>query len=175
MTNLYRLYQLIQSLTKSEKRSFRLFVSAYNKNKSQGNFKLFDILDKEKTYDNKALREKLSSFKWVEDQISYLYGLILKSLSVFHTGKSVSAEIREILTQVDVLKKKGLHEHAEKLIHSAKDKAYENELFNELLELIEWEKEKANFALFSLFCSKDLHSSQKLFTAYPCTSKAKAG
>jgi hypothetical protein len=54
------LFQLIQSLEKSEKRNFKLYIQRNTGNKDLKIIELFDAIDKLKKYDEAILLKKLS-------------------------------------------------------------------------------------------------------------------
>lgn len=122
-TNLLR---LIASMTKQEKRYFKLYAAFYNKDKGNVCLQVFDIIDKEKPQSDQELqaivhkkpyKARLSVIK------NQLAELLLDSLAAFHAAKQSSFQIRRLLTHAEVLKNKGLYEYSEKLITRAEKKA----------------------------------------------------
>ena len=59
------LLELIQSLTKAEKRHFKLFSSRLQRQEGTQFIKLFDILEKLKEIDDDAIRKKLGGIAGV--------------------------------------------------------------------------------------------------------------
>ena len=134
------LYKLITSLTKSEKRYFKLFASM------QGNGKkyllLFDAVDKQEEYNEPKLKEEFKGEKFIRQFAvakSYLYNLILKSLRLYHSGTSVSMQLRELLTNVELLNDKGLVDQATKMLEKALGIATRHERFTYLIEASGWQ------------------------------------
>ncbi|MGQ0827282.1 MAG: hypothetical protein ACT4ON_02685 [Bacteroidota bacterium] len=131
------LFFLIKSLTKAEKRHFKIFGGFYSGDKKI--FSLFDAIDRQEEYDEvklcKMFGEGESQFPWAKNR---LHKLILKSTSSFHRGNTVDSEIKELLEHVDVLHKKALYKQSLKQIEKAKDLAlrYEKDtLMPEILRM----------------------------------------
>ena len=57
------LFQLIHSMHKAEKRNFKLYIKRNSSNQDLKVIQLFDALDRQNEYDEKALLKKLSSTK----------------------------------------------------------------------------------------------------------------
>ena len=91
MANKYssHLYELIKSLSKAEKRYFKVFVTRHTASDSQNNAQiLFDAIDKQKTYNEELLLEQLSKYVFVKKfsiAKARLYDTILKSLDAFYS------------------------------------------------------------------------------------------
>lgn len=136
------LFQLIKSLSMSEKRYFTLFTSKYNSNGKSNYIKLFDAISDQEVYDEKQLKKDLRDrimAKNLPVEKNYLSSLILQSLNVFHSHISIDSEIRNLIHQLEVLHGKGLNKHCRIILLKAKHLAIVNEKFALLLELIDWE------------------------------------
>lgn len=104
------LHTLIQALSKSEKRYFKLFVKNMG-GKTQTNYiKLFDAMAAQTVYEEAKIKKKFAQEKFVK-QLSvtkhYLFKLVLKSLVNFHSD-DVETEIYDGLKQVRILYDKQL-------------------------------------------------------------------
>ncbi len=134
------LFDLIHSLNQSEKRYFKLEAS---KQQGEKNYlKLFDAIDKQSNYDeDKLLRKfKTQAFsKQFSSAKNYLYNLILKSLSNYHSDKSVADKLQSEYVRISLLHIKGLHEQCYKLLKKVKKEAYRIENFGLLVNIIELE------------------------------------
>lgn len=133
------LYELIKSLTKGEKRNFKLLTQITSSNKKY--VKLFDIIDKQEVYDEKKVRARFKGDAFVKQlavQKNYLYNLILKSLS--HYYKKDDGELSTLVFQVKILIDKNLFQHARKLMRKATDRAKDQERFYEYLQLLEYQR-----------------------------------
>ena len=133
------LFVLIKSLSKSEKRYFRLQPMA-----EDGQHRLlFDAMEKLTEYDEEKLLKILKGTP-IADALSIaknrLYHTILKSLASFHHKATARAEVMRLLQSIEVLFNRGLHEQADKLVHSALKTARKNELSALQLELNEWKE-----------------------------------
>jgi len=136
------LFKLVKSLTKSEKRNFRMYVRRIQ---GEGNAKflqLFDLLDKQKSFDEDALRAGLNGTN--KSKFSnlkrHLYQHILTSLRLIQVRKSESIQIREWMDYAQILYGKGLYLQALKLLDRAKAIAKNMNLDILHLEIIEFEK-----------------------------------
>ncbi|SNR16475.1 hypothetical protein [Tenacibaculum jejuense] len=135
------LFALIQSLTKSEKRQFNLYIGRLEGNNQAKFFTLFKFLEKQKKYDEKAIinsgivsKQQLSNLK------AHLYKQILTSLRMNPSHKNLRVQIREQLDFATVLYQKGLYKQSLKLLDKAKTLAIENEEKNVAYEIVELEK-----------------------------------
>ena len=97
------LIQLIQSLTKAEKRSFRLFVNRDNNAEEKLFVRLFDFIDTSKTHDENVLLKKIPGIK--KSQLSNIKANLMKQvLSVLrHLNKQTYIDI-SIREQIDYAK-----------------------------------------------------------------------
>lgn len=137
------LFQLIKSLSSQEKRYFKLFASYYSRSSANNYTKLFDAIDKMDEYDETLLQEatRHESFARHLPTIKYqLTKLTLDSLAAFHRGKSVGAELRDLIAHIEILYRKGLYDHCGKVIARAKKKAQQFERFAYLIEILAWER-----------------------------------
>ncbi|MFY0631677.1 MAG: hypothetical protein JXR05_15035 [Flavobacteriaceae bacterium] len=135
------LFELIQSLTKSEKRQFNLYVGRLGGNVDAKFFSLFKFLTKQKKYDEKAIiesgivtKQQLSNLK------AHLYKQILISLRLNPAHQNIRIQIREQLDYATVLYQKGLYKQSLRLLDKAKNSALENEEKNIAYEIVELEK-----------------------------------
>lgn len=146
-----QLFTLIKSLSKSEKRYFKLFA-ARNGTGTQNNYLLlFNAIDKQEEYDEEALKEKfkkeafINRFSITKNRV---YTTVLRSLDAYHTHSSIDAELRRLLHSAEILYKKSLYDQSYKLLRSAKRLAYKHEKNTILIEILNWEKmliEKDNY------------------------------
>ncbi|MCP4439608.1 MAG: hypothetical protein GY810_11755 [Aureispira sp.] len=136
-------YDLVKSLTKSEKRYFKLFSNMQNR--SKGNTLLFDLMDKMEVYDEKKLVKKLKKTS-VGNNLSIakkqLYEKLMEALRVYHKTKHPEAKVLSILTDIRLLYGKQQYETCRELIKKGTQIATEYELFAELLLLLDWGKRR---------------------------------
>jgi TPR repeat protein len=136
------LFDLIKSLSKSEKRHFKIFANRTGNSEDLKFIKLFEAMDFQKTYDDVALLQKVSSIKKVQfsNQKANLYKHILASLRQYHTGHNLDMQLRENLDYAKVLYDKGFYKQALKLLEKSKVQANSNRFHTIGLEILEFEK-----------------------------------
>lgn len=133
-----QLYELIQSMTKAEKRYFKLYAQMGSKKGQVPKYiALFDVLNSQQEYDDEMIKKK----GFGGDTKAFLNEKLLESLHVFHLRKSPDAELRLLLNQIAILFEKKLWIQMGKRLKKARQLAEENERFLFLLEIIEWEQE----------------------------------
>lgn len=145
------LHRLIKSMSKPEKRYFKVFSSRHVIG-DQNNYQiLFDAIDKQGEYDEAKLMKKFENEAFVNRfsiAKSRLYNSILKSLDAFHSNSSVEAQLKRTLHCAEILYNKSLYGQSLKLLRSAKKSAQKHEKVTTLMEISKWEKriiEKDNY------------------------------
>ena len=136
------LFDLIKTLSKSEKRFFKLSSSLQSGEKNY--IKIFDAIDSQDDYNEEALKElfkKESFIQHLPSEKNHLYKLILKSLRSYHSDNSVSSILQQEIKNIEILYKKALYKECNKFLHRAKKMAHEHEKFYYLFELINIEKQ----------------------------------
>ena len=135
------LFELIKSLSKSEKRFFKLSSSLQTGDKNY--LKIFDAIEKQAVYNEAALKIAFKKETFVShfpSEKNHLYKLILKSLRNYHSDNSINSVLKQEIKNVEILYKKALFKECNKFLIRAKKQAIENEKFYFLFELISWEK-----------------------------------
>jgi hypothetical protein len=111
-----QLFTIIKSLTKAEKRNFRLYVQRLQSNENVLYVRLFDILDKAEDYDEDKVLEKMGDIpksQFVNIK-RHLYTQVLKSLRlIFENIESI--KVREQIDFAHILYSKWLYLLAFKL------------------------------------------------------------
>jgi len=151
------LHDLIKSLTKSEKRFFKLHSALQSGPKNY--LRLFEAIDKQPVYDEDALKLQFAKeifIKHLPSEKNHLYKLILKALRAYHAEGSVSGILKQEIKNIEILYQKALYAECNKLLHRAKRIAKENERFYYLFELLNWEKMLLEEAYESGEFTKDL-------------------
>lgn len=132
-------FQLVKSLSRGEKRNFRLMSQLTAGDKKY--LKLFDAIDKQEVYDEakilKSFRKDAAFVRQFSYNKNYLYNAILNSLSYFHKGSH--SELSSLSLQVRILMDKNLFQQAKKLLRKAKEKVKKQEKFEDLLQLLDLE------------------------------------
>ena len=136
------LFRLIKSLSKSEKRTFRLFAERIKSSKELLYMQLFDIMDRQKTVDEQAILSKLGILSPVKysNAKRHLYEQILTSLRMLNKSKRSNIQLREYIDFVYILYGKGFHLQALKVLQKAKNLAKEHHHDFNLITIIELEK-----------------------------------
>ncbi len=136
------LLELIHSLTKAEKRHFKLFSSRLQRQEGTQFIKLFDLLEKTKDIDDDLIRKKLGNIAGVKyaNLKRNLYSNVLTSLRLVHSSKKVDLEIREQIDYARILYGKGLYLQSLRLLERIKVVALNHNQEILLLEIIEFEK-----------------------------------
>ena len=91
-----KLFELIQSLTKTEKRHFS---NRYASNRDSIYFKIYKALDKMKVFDIQKLEKKIGKQN-LSNNITYLYNQIFSSLRNLNKDKSLYLELLDIFFAV---------------------------------------------------------------------------
>ncbi|MEL6866651.1 MAG: hypothetical protein AAFP19_19655 [Bacteroidota bacterium] len=136
------LIQLIKSLTKAEKRYFKLFVNRNQASEDILFLRLFELLDKQKNYDEALILRKIQGIK--KRQLSnikaHLYKQLLLCLRLLHRSQNQDIEIRERIDYAKVLYNKGLYRQSLEILDKAKVRALHHEQHTLGLEILEFEK-----------------------------------
>ncbi|MEO5781839.1 MAG: hypothetical protein ABIQ07_01125 [Ginsengibacter sp.] len=123
-------YELIKSLTKSEKRYFKLYTQFQQGDKSY--LKLFDIIERQNTYNEKiinqkfSLKNKVTNFPAVK---KYLFDQIVASLKSYGAYKDLDSDHTDMIETYKVLYYKGLHVQAARLLKKIKSITLQDDAF----------------------------------------------
>ena len=135
------LFVLIKSLSKSEKRQFKVYVGRLGVNNDSKFLALFNHIDKNDVLDEDVIVKKgivtklqLSNLK------AHLYKQILISLRLSPLHQNIRSQIREQLDFASILYHKGLYKQSLKILEKAKAIAKENQENNIAYEIVELEK-----------------------------------
>ena len=91
----YALFELVQSMTMSEKRYFKIYSSKHVIGQSNDYVLLFDFIDKSIYYEEDELLRQ-SFVKNLSAEKNYLYNLVLKSLNAFHASLNSKTKIYQL-------------------------------------------------------------------------------
>ncbi|MBK9733729.1 MAG: hypothetical protein IPO92_01675 [Saprospiraceae bacterium] len=105
-----QLIQLVQSLTKAEKRSFRLYVNRDNSANDKLFMQLFDYIDTAKNYKEEDLLKRIPLLK--KSQLSNIKANLMKqilaNLRHLHKQDFAVISIREMLDYAKIMQSKGM-------------------------------------------------------------------
>jgi len=136
-----QLFTIIKSLTKAEKRNFRLYVQRLQSNEDVMYVRLFDLLDKMEDYDETHVLDKMGDMPKTQfvNIKRHLYTQVLKSLRLIHENIE-SIKVREQIDFAHILYSKGLYLQAFKLLDRVKLLLPEGGHDLLKLEIIEFQK-----------------------------------
>lgn len=135
------LFDLIKSLSKSEKRQFKLYVGRVGMNEGAKFMILFNALEKLNAYSEIEILKNESITKVQLSNIkAHLYKQILISLRLNPSNQNIRLQIREQLDFATILYEKGLYGQSLKILDKAKGQALHYEQKNIAYEIIELEK-----------------------------------
>jgi len=136
-------FQLVKSLTRSEKRHFRLFTKRQGTNEGLKFLQLFDVLDRLSDYEEERILEQMPELKKVQlpNLKANLYKQLLSSLRLYHANQNLDIQLLEQLGHARVLYNKGLYRQCLKLLDKVKTAAKQAELQHIALTAIDFEKQ----------------------------------
>ena len=138
------LFELIQSLSKSEKRYFKIYASRHIIGEEKKSILLFDYLDKQSTYNHQKISDYCKSFiKMKQFSISKnrLYTFILSALDLYYAAATIEAQIYKLLHAFEILFRKSLYAQCAKTIQKA-EKLAEKHGFIQLLPEIQKQQKR---------------------------------
>lgn len=139
-----KLHQIIQSLTKSEKRYFKLYSNQSTPDKEKNYIKLFGILEKMVDYSEEELIKNLQkeevNAKYLAADKNHLYNLILRSLRNFHTSRTSRLKAKECLEYAEILLDKGLKDQALQQLQKGQKIAKHYDLVSYFPEMLRLER-----------------------------------
>lgn len=136
------LFDLIRSLTKAEKRNFRLYARRIQGESDSKFLQLFDILEPMDSYDEQAILDKqrrMTKSQFVNLR-RHLYQHLLTSLRLGEINKRHDMQIRELIDYAYILYGKGLYLQSLKILNKAKGMAQAGHQDLLHLEILEFEK-----------------------------------
>ena len=133
------LLNLVNSLTKTEKRHFKIY---YYEEKETKFYRLFDCLLK---HDFKRDEEVLNSCSFINplqysNLKAHLYKMILRSIRQQKIESNSEIKIREQIDFTQLLFDRGLHTQSAEILSKAKKQARRKEHLELYLEILKWEK-----------------------------------
>lgn len=136
------LVQLINSLSRAEKRHFRLFVRRNQTNDDILFLQLFDFLEKYNQYNEELILKKLPEIKkrQLSNLKAHLYKQLLTSLRLLSKQENEDIQIRESIDYARVLYNKGLYLQSLSILDKARQKALQLNFSALLVEILDFEK-----------------------------------
>lgn len=136
------LIELIRSLTKAEKRSFRLFANRQQHAEDKLFILLFDFIDQNRQYKESELLQKFPQIR--KSQLSNIKANLMRQimsvLRLLHTDCSEAMNISEMIDHARIFQAKGLHKAGLDLLEKAKKNAERYD--DPILEMIALDQER---------------------------------
>jgi len=153
------LYLLIRSLTRSEKRFFKLSSS---KNRNETDYiKLFDALEKFGSYDEEKLKKLYAKEGFIKNlsyNKNYLYIRILNSLTDFHKKNSIDQSILELISHSMILSGKSMPDQSIKTLKKALKIAEKYERHELQLEILKQYRNRIAILFYPLKMVDDIRN-----------------
>lgn len=133
------LHDLIHSMTRQEKRYFKLFIGEKQGEQRSKYSLLFDLLAEMEAFDQEKLK---ANFAWVNFRSSYtmakryLHDKILESLAAYQTPDTSAQQLEVLIQQIRILRNKQLYKQVSRKIALAKRLAYKVQDNIHLLEIL---------------------------------------
>ncbi len=146
MKNSGSLYNLITSLSGSEKSYFRKYAKRHTIGEKNVYLRLYEMIERIKDpgkYNEDQLRSGLENYSGISNFSvlkSYLYKMILKSMEAYHSGSSKASLINSLVENFRFLNRKKLYREAFAVLRKAKKIARDYELTEKLYEIIKFER-----------------------------------
>ena len=135
------LFILVKSLTKSEKRQFKVYAGRLGGNTDSKFIALFNYIDKADKFDeSQVLQKGIVTKLQLSNLKAHLYKQILISLRLNPVHRNMRMKLREQIDFSTILYHKGLYKQSLKILDKAKLIAIENDENNMAYEIIEFEK-----------------------------------
>lgn len=136
------LFTLIKSLSRAEKRNFKLFTSRNTGSGDLKTIRLFDILDKMEEYEEAPFLKKHKDLKTEQlpNLKAQLYRQILSSLRVLRDENNVEIQLYEQQEYARILYNKGLFQQALRVLSRIKDLARQYHQNTFWLQALNFEK-----------------------------------
>jgi len=135
-------FSLVNSLTRSEKRHFRLFCNRQGSTEGLKFLQLFDALDNLEQYDEERILTQVPSIKKIQlaNLKANLYRQLLSSLRVYQAHQNPDIQLHEQLDYARVLYNKGFYQQSLKMLEKVKAAAQQAEMPHVALIAIDFEK-----------------------------------
>lgn len=134
-------FELIRSMSKAEKRNFKLYATRLSGNQQAKFIALFDCLDGMEEYNEKRILQRCPIKKeQLPNMKAHLYKQILVSIRLLEVQHSLHMQLHEQLDFARILYNKGLYQQSSKLLNKAADLALQSEQYTVALDFIELQK-----------------------------------
>lgn len=152
-------HRLIHSMSRAEKRYFKLHTSRHLVAGHSNHQELFDAIAAMPSYDETALHKRFAGAAFMR-RFSItkrrLYETVLASLDAFHADSSIDDKLRRMLHHVELLHRRALYADAAKVLRGARVLARANDRQAMLLQVAEWERRAMERNNYSGITAADL-------------------
>jgi len=136
-----QLWRLIKSLTKAEKRNFKLYGTRAGATADSKFIQLFDVIDRLDVPDDGLVTDRLGLTSSQYSNLKrHLYQQVLTSLRLIYINKEIDIELREQIDFSHILYGKGLYLDALRTLERAKARSVEHNRDLLHLEILEFQK-----------------------------------
>jgi len=135
------LFQLIKSLSATEKRYFKVQMQVYGE--EQKTLKLFQAIDRQDNYDEASILKKTPELnpQQLSNLKGHLYHKLLHAMRSYHLRKNKDISIREYIDHAQILFDRGLYTQCNKVLKKARKLAHKNDNLELMLEILKMEKQ----------------------------------
>lgn len=134
-------FELVRSMTKAEKRNFKLYATRLAGNQEAKFVALFDCLDALEEYDEERILQRCPIKKeQLPNMKAHLYKQILVSIRLLDVQHIPSMQLREQLDFARILYDKGLYRQCVKMVDKVKEQAMASEQYMIVLDALELQK-----------------------------------
>lgn len=145
------IFQLIRSMSQSEKRYFKRYLLLYG-GKESNIGKLFDAFNRQKNYDEEKLKRSATYLSGFAQHKKRLGEILMRSLRSYHTNATTSIRIKAHLIDAAILRQKRLYNYgiaslkkAGKLAAKTEDQLSELHVYNLVDEFLFDARDPASF------------------------------
>lgn len=134
-------FDLIQRMSKAEKRNFKLYATRLSGNQEAKFVSLFDVLDALEEYDEAKILQRCPIKKeQLPNMKAHLYKQILVSIRLLDVQHTIPMQLREQMDFARILYDKGLFRQSAKILDKAKETAIYYEQHTQAIDIIEFQK-----------------------------------
>ncbi len=120
------LFDLIKTMSQTEKRHFKVFSGRQITGDKNQYVQLFDLVDAQVRYDESDILNHISDPQFRKQFAvvkNYLYNQLLKSLSEYHVVRDQQLQVFEMFKQLNVLYNRNLYKQCERLLQRISKRA----------------------------------------------------
>lgn len=165
----HALFELIKSMTKSEKRYFKVLSSRHTIGEENNYVVLFDFIDQMDVYDEDRIHQHFTGEAFLNRFTitkKRLYDHILNALDAYHAEKSNTAQLLKQVHSAEILFNKSLYDQCRRVLHSAEKQA--EKLQNELVLAMILDQKKRLFETAG-FEEVSVEDEIEVLEKYTCT------